>query len=311
MVVSFLAICLSPHFGRLSEPSLFSDDVTRIEHLQTMPLGHLLFRPFNEHVAPVFELVSWVTWQLAGRRLTHAPAAFTVAALVPFLLCLRLWQVWSAGSQARRRRPWRRLRSSVFRRVHIEAAWWYSASSFTWALLATLLAWLCVLRSLSPKNQEHPAGANVWWMAAALAAFFAPACSAIGLLAGPVAALRAVQDSRGRGWRRACAVGLIPLAGTILYLVLASQVRYHAILTESVDRNLDIGTGLLCTLRAPIDVLASGLIGLENADRWLGGGLDLVLGALLLIEHSCLGIAKPAPAASCSAAWRSSWAATG
>jgi hypothetical protein len=177
--------------------------------------------------------------------------------------------------------------------VHVEAAWWYSASSFAWALLGTLLAWLCVLRLLGPKNQAHPVGASGWWMGAALAALLAPACSAIGLLAGPVAALRAVQDSRGRGWRRTCAVGLIPLTGTVLYLVLASQVRYHAILTQSVDRNLDIGTGLLCTLRAPIDVLAAGLIGLENADRWLEGGLDLFLGALLLISTLVWGLRSP------------------
>ena len=94
-------------------------------------------------------------------------------------------------------------------------------------------------------------------MTAALAALAAPACSAIGLLAGPVAALRAVQDSHRPGRRWACAVGLIPLAGTVVYLVIASQVRYFAILTHSVDRNLDIRTGSICTLRAPFDVLAA------------------------------------------------------
>jgi hypothetical protein len=282
MVVSFLAICLSPHLGRLAEPSLFSDDVTRIEHLQAMPLVTMLFRPFNEHVAPVFELVSWVTWQLAGRRLTHAPAAFTAAALVPFLLCLAALASLVRRESGSVTAALAAVAMYSLSPVHVEAAWWYSASSFTWALLGTLLAWLFVLRSLSPMSQAHPAGANGWSMAAALAALLAPACSAVGLLAGPVAALRAVQGSRGRGWRRACAAGLVPLAGTFLYLALASQVRYQAILTRSVDRNLDIGTGLLSTLRAPIDVLASGLIGLENTDRWLGGGLDLVLGALLL-----------------------------
>jgi membrane protein YdbS with pleckstrin-like domain len=293
MVVSFLAICLSPHFGRLHDPSLFSDDVTRVEHLQTMPLGKLLFRPFNEHVAPVFELVSWVTWQVAGRRLSHAPAAFTVAALVPFLLCLL-----ALASLVRRESGSATVALAAvavfsLSAVHIEAVWWYSASSFTWALLGTVIAWLCVLRSLGPEIQVHPAGDMGWLAAAALAALVAPACSAIGLLAGPVAALRAVQDSRGRGWWRAVAVGLVPLTGTVLYLVLASQVRYHAILTQSVDRNLDIGTGLLCTLRAPIDVLASGLIGMENADQSLGGGLDLVLGVLLMMSILTWGLRSP------------------
>jgi hypothetical protein len=290
MVVSFLAICLSPHLGRLSDPSLFSDDVTRVEHLQTTSLSKMLFRPFNEHVAPVFELVSWVTWQLAGRRLTHAPAAFTAAALVPFLLCLVVLASLVRRESGSVTAALAAVAVFSLSAVHIEAVWWYSASSFTWALLGTLIAWLCVLRSLGPKNQAHPAGAKGWWVAAALAALVAPACSAIGLLAGPVAALRAVQDSRGRGWWRAGAVGLIPLTGTVLYLVLASQVRYYSILTQSVDRNLDIGTGLLCTLRAPIDVLTSSLIGMENADRSLGGGLDLVLGALLLTSILAWGL---------------------
>src|SRR6516162_9940815 len=64
MTVLFLVICLSPHIGRLLEPSLFSDDVTRIAELQTTPLSSLILRPFNEHVAPLFDVVSWVTWQL-------------------------------------------------------------------------------------------------------------------------------------------------------------------------------------------------------------------------------------------------------
>jgi hypothetical protein len=292
MIVSFLGICLSPHLGRLSAPSLFSDDVTRIADLQTTPLGNLLFRPFNEHVAPLFELVSWVTWQLAGRRLTHAPAAFTAAALVPFFLCLI-----ALGSLVRRESgsataALAAVAGFSLSAVHIEAAWWYSASSFTWALLGTLLAWLCVLRSLSPRYHDQPAWAIRWLMASALSAMAAPACSAIGLLAGPVTALRAVQDPGARGSRR-YAMGLIPVAGTALYLALASLVRYHTIVTESVERNLDVRMGFLCALRAPSDVLASGLVGLGNADRWLGGGLDLVLGVLTLIVIFAWGLRSP------------------
>ena len=97
-------------------PVSISDDVTRIEHLQTMPLGELLFRPFNEHVAPVFELVSWVTWQLAGRRLSHAPRHSQRRRSSRSCCALRLWRVWSAGRRARRRPPCAGLPSSVFRR---------------------------------------------------------------------------------------------------------------------------------------------------------------------------------------------------
>ena len=88
LAIAFVTVCLLPHAARLVHPSLFSDDVVRIADLQTKPLTALLFRPFNEHVAPVFELVSWTTWQLAGRLLSNAAVAFTAASIIPFLLCM-------------------------------------------------------------------------------------------------------------------------------------------------------------------------------------------------------------------------------
>src|SRR5262249_18255256 len=75
---TFAALCLFPYTGRLRHPSLYSDDIVRIEQVQTMPLRMMLVRPFNEHLAPVFEGVTWVTWQMAGRRLARAPWAFTL-----------------------------------------------------------------------------------------------------------------------------------------------------------------------------------------------------------------------------------------
>src|SRR4051812_41814880 len=82
--------CLAPHLGRLRHPSLYTDDVVRIAALQAVPFPRLLFLPFNEHMAPVFEVVSWIAWRLAGGRLAQAPLALTVASYVPFLLNLGL-----------------------------------------------------------------------------------------------------------------------------------------------------------------------------------------------------------------------------
>ena len=55
--------------------------------------------------------------------------------------------------------------------------------------------------------------------------------------------------------------------------------------------------GLICTLRAPIDVLAAGLIGLGNADQWLGGD-RIWCWASAADRCLDLGIAKPTPATS-------------
>src|SRR4051794_27093614 len=81
-------LCLLPHAPRLREPSLVGDDIMRVEDLQTHTLPALWFRPFNEHMAPIFETVSWVAWRCAGRRLAAAPWTFTAASFVPFVLCL-------------------------------------------------------------------------------------------------------------------------------------------------------------------------------------------------------------------------------
>src|SRR5258708_7832445 len=86
MALAFVALCLVPHVRRWSHPSLYADDVVRIAQLQEATLGSLLFRPFNEHVAPVFEAVSWAAWRVAGRRLATAPRVFTAAAFIPFAL---------------------------------------------------------------------------------------------------------------------------------------------------------------------------------------------------------------------------------
>src|SRR3954462_9681456 len=95
LLVLFVAICLAPLGFRAAHPSVFSDDVTRIEQLQTAgSLREILFVPFNEHMAPVFQTVSWVTWNLAGRSLTGAAFAFTMASFVPHLLSLLLLGVF-------------------------------------------------------------------------------------------------------------------------------------------------------------------------------------------------------------------------
>ena len=64
LALTFAAICVVPLGFRAAHPSIYSDDVTRIEQLQTIgSLCALLFIPFNEHIAPIFQAVSWVAWR--------------------------------------------------------------------------------------------------------------------------------------------------------------------------------------------------------------------------------------------------------
>jgi hypothetical protein len=278
LAITCAGMCLWPHASRLLHPSLFSDDVIRIADLQTRPLARLLFRPFNEHVAPIFEAVSWVTWRLAGQRLSYAAAAFTTASLLPFLLCLPALCVLVDRET---RSPTTGLCAAVLlclSPVHAEAVWWYSASSFTWALLGTLCTWLCLLHAHSP--DRRPARANGWWLGAFLSAAAAPACSAVGLLAGPLGALRSML-APGPVRRRASGM-IVPLAGTLTYLMIAGGTRYGRMLGSSVERSPNAAEGLLCCLRAPADILLMGLLGMENGDRWLTGGSDVALGVLLV-----------------------------
>lgn len=280
LTLVFIALCVYPHWARLRHPSLWSDDVLRVAELQTTPARAIFFRPFNEHIAPVFELVSWTTWRLAGQRLLIAPFAFTLASLVPTLLCwiaLRRLIALESGSETTARVA---VAMFAISWVAIETAWWYSASSFTWALLGTLTAWLGVVEAMRATSIRASA---MWWGVAAASALAAPAGSGIGLLAGPVAALRVVSTTEGPrrrwvSWLRA----LFPLAGTSAYLLVVSFFRYRDVLTNSVQRNVDVELGLLSVARAPIDVLVPGLFGIRNIDGWIPRGLDLTLFAVAL-----------------------------
>jgi hypothetical protein len=244
----------------LKYPSLVGDDVQRVEDLQAQPLRKLWFRPFNEHMAPIFETVSWVAWRLAGRRLVAVPRAFAIASFVPFVLCLlalanlarRAFDSRSTGLMVV---AWFALTPAYF-----EVVAWYSASSFAWALLFTLLALRCAV-----------AGRPWARWGAALAALAAPACSAIGLLAGPAAALVA--------WRTGTR-DTAPLVGTLGYLSITSVFHYQDVLISSGRRTLDLGPGLAAVARGPFYLVATGLLGMGQVGWGVPRSVELAFFAL-------------------------------
>ena len=285
---ALLAVCLGPYLVRLGSPSLYADDVARVEQLQTIPVGTLLFLPFNEHMAPLFQGVSWLTWQIAGRSLANAPLAFTLASFLPLIPALGLLarlvrrETGSATTAATC------VASFSISWLAIETVYWYSASSFLWALVATEVAWL---GSAAAVSAERTSGRWKGIGIATLGAALAPAFSAIGLLAGPIAALRVLAEPSGRlgpvSYRARLTALAAPIAGTSLYLAVCAAFRYHAVLASSLERNINIGPGLLATFRAPVEVLLPALIGIEpdpasGAWRILAIALSLTIGATLL-----------------------------
>ena len=277
LAVAFAIICLYPHLSRLRNPSLFSDDVMRIADLQVGSLRSTLFRPFNEHMAPFFEAVSWVAWQLAGRDLEAASLAYTLASYAPYVLCLAVLGLVVRRELGSTATALVAVALFSLSSVYAEAIYWYSASSFTWALAWTLAALLAAGMATGGRRRAGSLAA------AALAAMLAPSCSAIGLLAGPLGTLRMVSTRVGADRPRARAAAMIPMAGTLAYLGLCRAFRYQEVLAESLERNIDLTIGLASIARAPIDVLMPGLFGLGNMDHLLGGGADLLLAGVALV----------------------------
>ncbi len=248
-----LGLCLVPHVSRLKSPSLYADDIVRVAQLQTEPLGELILAPFNEHLAPLFQLVSWLSWRLAGRTLAHAPLAFTLASFVPFVLTLGL-----LGRVVRRqsRSDAAALAGmAVFSLswLAVETVSWYSASSFMWSLLFTLVAWSAAEPAASDRQWPR-------WLVALLASAAAPAFSMIGILAGPVAAVRGLTATGPR----ARAAALAPLTGMLLFLAAYGVGHSRGLVSTSADQTSRIVPGLVAASRAPAASLVPAVFGLRT-----------------------------------------------
>ncbi len=260
----FVALCIVPYGVRLRGPSLYADDVDRIAQLQTVSLGRMLFLPFNEHVAPLFQAVTWASWEVAGHRLARVARVLTLASFLPLIPTLGLIVLIVRRETRSTTAAMAGVAIFSLSWLAIETVYWYSASSFLWALLATLFAW-----HFSEPESSH-------WrrsVLAALSAAAAPAFSAIGLLAGPLATVRVLASP---GHRRLQA--LWPLLGTGGALALYALSHDHTALASNVGRSADVGTGLFTALRAPMASLVPALFGIRT---WQATGLVALIQAML------------------------------
>ena len=199
----------------------------------------------------------------------------TVASYVPFLGCLAvLWllvrrQLDSAAA------AWIAVTLFAATPIYAECVYWYSASSFTWALFFSL-AGLWFARGPRAYGQPGPLSLA----AAAVCGFLAPASSAIGVLGGPLAALRGLTircplgDSLGANVR-----AVIPLLGTAAYFVFAFLFKHQVVVSRSLTANGSLYEGLAMTGLAPTYLVFTGYLGIAGMEgassRWL-----LALGSL-------------------------------
>lgn len=266
-----LAIVAWPHLGRLKVASLYSDDLVRLAHLRQMSPSGMLFRPFNEHLAPLFECVSLLCWALAGHRITATPAAFTAASLLPGLLCALALGAVLRGETRSRATGWCAFVAFGLAILPLETFWWYSASSFTWALLATLGAWWCMSRS-------QPG----WAVGAVLASAAAPAMSAIGLLAGPLAASRGLSSHGHRRWPARLAIAALPLLGTASYVGMGLLFHHERVVADSLEHHGNNWKAAQLTLVAPAVTLLPGQLDWTDLDQQVPAAASLAAGAVVL-----------------------------
>ena len=274
----FVAICLVPLALRGRHPSVFSDDVTRIGQLrEARSLGSILFVPFNEHMAPVFQAVSWAAWSFCDDDLTRAPLAFTLASYVPHGLSLI-----ALGLLVRRELDSPATATAAVALLGLsgligETFAWYSASSFTWALLGAILALDAAGRAATASGSTR-AG---WLIAAGIASLLAPAGSGIGLLAGPLAAIRLMLARNVP--IRSRLEGLVPVLGTFGYLAVCVPFRYREALAASESNRVVLADALRNVGCVTADVLLPGQFGLGSLETVLPDALAMAIsGAFLL-----------------------------
>lgn len=285
LVTLGLLSCLALHYaGRLAHPSLYSDDIVRIAAIRNESIGHLMLRPFNEHLAPFFELVTWLVWYGCGASLNAAPLAFTVASYVPIVLSLGLLWIWMKHVWDSSFVAWSAVMLFGLSNVYAEVVYWFSASSFGWALFWSLGCWYC---------QERAGGSNrtgIWLLGSALTALLAASSSAIGLLAGPIGALLvwcgpvplasiqgSAQQTRMGHWSRA----LAPLFGSLVYMGLYVMLGHGPVAASSLGSPGHPLRALDPITAAPVSALLPGLFGrrldISSVPVWLRTAVAMIL----------------------------------
>jgi hypothetical protein len=234
----YILVTIWPVIKRLRQPTILGDDVARLVDLIEHPFHELIFLPFGEHVAPLFQLVSWLVWRAIGPDIRLAPMGFTIASVLPWLLALSLLAVWLIRETGSRTASLTAVAIVAQSPLVLETAWWYSASSFSWAIAGILLS---LIGATLLAHKPVRALALV-----AIGAAIAPAGTSLGFLAAPLAILRGMIEP-GTGRRAKVMLMVAAMAGLLAYdrsCKLGSTELITAARASYLDKlNLPLGLG--------------------------------------------------------------------
>ena len=259
--------CVAPQVESWRFPSLFDDDLTRVGGLRRGHFPAALFRPFNEHLAPLFELVSWLAWWGVGERVDRVATGFLIASYVAWGATLAALAAVVRLELRSNRAAAVAVLSFALATTSIETVLWFSASSFQWAAAAGLSSWFAAtlaMRASSRRNQF------AWLTVAVLGALASPLFSAIGVLAGPLGSLRILVGNSEPGprwgrWSGRVVLAAVPSLGTAAYLILvAAQPAHGSAVAASARSHAHWDAAAWAILRAPGAVLTPMLVGLPS-----------------------------------------------
>jgi hypothetical protein len=235
-----------------------------------------LWVPANEHSMPLGRLTTYALVRLAGSP-TRLPLTLALQGPLALLACMVLLYVFVRREVGH---PFPALLAMTLfgACTHYQDAVYWFAASFALLGLAT------VLLGLLAAQRRWQTGSRVQLGFSALWCGLAPGWFGSGLLAGPLCALyllwpeRAAADAkpgtpRPPFWRRSLPA-LVPLLGTVFSLAITMPLNAERILNlprveeDKKDlkarETLDPVAGLEYTLRATVDSLVPGVLGVDT-----------------------------------------------
>ncbi len=251
--VLFVIVAMLPVLTRLRHPTLLGDDITRVVDLIKFPFLKHLLMPYGDHSAPLFQLVSWLSWEISGHDIRLAPLAFCVASVTPWLLVLVLLGLWLRRETGSPTAALMAVAIVAQSPLVLEAVWWYSASSFLWAIAGVLAAVLGASGLC-----RRPRGSL---LLIGIGCALGPAGTTLGVLAFPLALIRAGLESGTSRLMKALAV-LAAAIGLTSHALIATMGSSEIAYTSVSGRYpLDPVRGLEYAVTVPGRILWPSVLG--------------------------------------------------